>query len=179
MNCSICQADYIPKHKTQTTCLHPICKVESKKQQAKARAERRELRARKEKIKTRSDWLREAQQAVNEYVRWRDRADPCISCGRYHNGQWHAGHYRTTKAAPELRFTLLNIHKQCQPCNAHLSGNIVEYRINLIRKIGVEWVEWLEGPHEPAKLTIEEIKAVRDAFRRRLREEKRDEKEAA
>lgn len=58
-----------------------------------------------------------------------------------------------------------NCHKQCAPCNTHLSGNLVLYRVNLINKIGLDRVEWLEGPHEPLKLTVTDIKAIRDKYR--------------
>ena len=45
-------------------------------------------------------------------------------------------------------------------CNINLSGNIENYRINLVKKIGLENVEWLEGKHEPKKYTCEELKAI-------------------
>ena len=47
-----------------------------------------------------------------------------------------------------LRYHHDNIHLQCEPCNTAKSGNQLEYRIRLIKKIGVERVEWLEGNHE-------------------------------
>jgi len=40
----------------------------------------------------------------------------------------------------------------------------------LIEKIGLERVEWLEGPHEPKKYTIDELKGIRDLYRRKLKE---------
>ncbi|MEF3019469.1 recombination protein NinG, partial [Pseudomonas aeruginosa] len=66
--------------------------------------ERREIKVRKARLKSRADHLREAQQAFNEFIRLRDAYQPCISCGRHHDGQYHAGHYRTVAASPELRF---------------------------------------------------------------------------
>lgn len=116
----------------------------------------------------RSYQLKQAQAAFNAYIRARDKQEPCISCGRNHAGQYHAGHYRTVGANPELRFEELNCHKQCAPCNNHLSGNIVNYRINLIEKIGLASVEWLEGPHDPKKYTIEEIKEIRRIYKGKL-----------
>tara|TARA_R110000751_G_C13517498_1_gene452361 strand:- start:325 stop:573 length:249 start_codon:yes stop_codon:yes gene_type:complete len=59
-----------------------------------------------------------------------------------------------------LRYNEDNCHKQCQPCNTHLSGNLVEFRVNLIVKIGLDRVEWLEGPHDPIKYTIEDLQAL-------------------
>lgn len=111
-----------------------------------------------------------AQQAFNAFIRYNDRNDPCISCGRHHNGQYHAGHYRSVGAHPELRFEELNCHKQCAPCNNYLSGNIADYRINLIKKIGLDKVEWLEGPHEPKKYTCEELKEIETYYKQKLKE---------
>ena len=112
----------------------------------------------------RSHWIKKAQTAFNKYVRQRDAKEPCISCGRFHDGQYHAGHYKSVGSSPELRFNELNNHKQCAPCNNHLSGNIVNYRPRLIEKIGLEKVEWLEKHHKPAKLSIDDIKAVIQIF---------------
>jgi hypothetical protein len=69
----------------------------------------------------------------------------------------NAGHYRTVGSSPELRFNEENCHIQCEHCNSHLSGNIIEYRKRLIAKIGIDRVEWIEGKHEPLKLSIDEI----------------------
>lgn len=131
------------------------------------RKSNREARA---KLKGRREWLKEAQNAFNRYIRLRDSNEPCISCGRYHDGQYHAGHYRTVGANPELRFEELNTHKQCAPCNNHKSGNIVEYRINLVKKIGEKALEWLEGPHEPKKYTIEDLKEIKAKYTKLARE---------
>jgi hypothetical protein len=62
------------------------------------------------------------------------------------------------------------VHKQCAPCNDHLSGNIVEYRRGLIERIGIDRVEWLEGNHEAKKYTIEEIRAIKAEYTRKAKE---------
>ena len=36
---------------------------------------------RKQEIKTRREWIVEAQQSFNKFIRIRDTLDPCISCG--------------------------------------------------------------------------------------------------
>ena len=76
-----------------------------------------------------------------------------------------------------MRFEELNTHKQCMPCNSHLSGNLINYRINLIKKIGLEAVEWLEGPHKPKKYTIENLKEIRDKYRKMGKDEKKHNQE--
>lgn len=131
---------------------------------------RKEIRVQKEKLKPRAAFMREAQTAFNAWIRERDIGQPCVSCGRHHNGQWHAGHYRTVGGNPELRFEPLNVWRQCAPCNNHKSGDIVNYRIELVKRIGAEKVDWLEGPHEPKKYTIDDLKALTAHYRAMARE---------
>ena len=76
----------------------------------------------------------------------RDAELGCVSCDKPKDwgGQWHAGHYKTVGARPDLRFNEKNCHKQCSVCNNHLSGNLAAYRIELINRIGIAAVEELE-----------------------------------
>ena len=152
---------------------YAIAKREEKRAREEKIAKRESckvIRLRKEKLKTRSDHAREAQVAFNAYIRERDKDEPCISCGRFHTGQWHAGHYRSVGSHPALRYSELNVHKQCAPCNNHKSGNVVEYRINLSEKIGAKALEWLEGPHEQQKYTIEELQQIKSTYKQKLKE---------
>jgi len=112
----------------------------------------------------RSRQLKEAQKAFNEFIRLRD-GNKCISCGKIVSGQIHAGHYRTVKAAPQLRFNQFNCHSQCAQCNNYMSGNIVEYRINLVKKIGIKKVEWIESMNDYKKLTTEEIRSIKNYYK--------------
>lgn len=139
-----------------------------------AKAERKKLREAKAKLKTRSQWMREAQAAYNAYIRARDQDLPCISCGDFtpmtRGGDYDCGHYRSVGANPELRFEVLNTHKQCKRCNGHLSGNIVNYRIGLQLRIGEEKLAWLEGPHDPKKYTIDDLKSIKAEYTKRRKE---------
>ena len=132
--------------------------------------DKNELKERKEKLKSRSDWLREAQMSFNAFIRARDEGNSCISCGRKTGAKINAGHYLAVGSHPELRFNELNNNLQCEHCNTYLSGNQLEYRKGLIAKIGIDKVEWLEGPHDPKKYTIDEIKAIKDLYRLKLKE---------
>jgi hypothetical protein len=152
------------------------CSIECALSHAQAKREkaaRVEHIAAKERIKTRGEWAREAQAAFNAWIRERDKAMPCISCQRHHAGQYHAGHYRSVGSNPALRFDPLNVHKQCSVCNNHRSGNLTEYRINLLQKIGQEALNWLEGPHEPKKYSIDDLRKIRDEYRLKLRQVKK------
>lgn len=186
--CPECRVMFVPLRDSQAVCGEIECAIaygKSEKGRAiagKALAEvgRREIKVRKEKLKSRADHLREAQAAVNEFVRLRDAHQPCISCDSLPNdhdlitgSRWDAGHYRSVGACPELRFEPLNIHRQCVKCNRNLSGNAVEYRTRLVLRIGAERVAWLEGPHQPRKYTVEEIKTIKAEYRAKTRELKR------
>ncbi|MBV4552296.1 recombination protein NinG [Pseudomonas sp. SWRI102] len=181
--CPECRVMYAPARESQAVCGEIACAIahaqsEKGKEAARkslAQVERREIKVRKEKLKSRADHARDTQQAFNKWVRLRDVDLPCVSCGRHHEGQYHAGHYRTVAASPELRFEPLNVHKQCAPCNNHKSGDIVNYRIELVKRIGAEAVEWLEGPHEAKKYTIEQLKAMTAEYRAKTRELKKGE----
>jgi hypothetical protein len=178
--CRWCSNEFFPWNSTQVNCSPPCAiKYIKHKQDTQLRRDikadesikRKEIKQRKEKLKSRSDWLKLAQKSCNDYVRERDKDEPCISCQRCHTGQYHAGHYKSVGAYPELRFHPLNIHKQCSACNDgnKLSGNIHEYRKHLIKKIGIENVDWLEGPHEAQHLSVDDIKEIRIYYNERLK----------
>ena len=137
-------------------------------QEAKNAAKRD--RERKMAVKPLSYWMKRAQSAFNAWVRARDAGQPCISCGRHHQGQNHAGHYRPAGSNPELRFEPDNCHLQCAPCNSHLSGNLTAYRPALIAKVGLERVEWLEGPHDPKRYRKEDYRAIEAEYKAKLKE---------
>lgn len=177
--CKVCRVMFTPVRDFQAVCGEIACAIaHAPANQVRARKalddiERKEIKVRKERLKSRADHLREAQAVFNEWVRLRDADLPCVSCGRYHDGQYHAGHYRTVGANPEIRFEPLNVWKQCAPCNTHLSGNLVNYRLTLLQRIGAEKLDWLEGPHPARKYTIEEIKAIKADYREKIKELKR------
>uniref|UniRef100_UPI00215700CB recombination protein NinG n=1 Tax=Xenorhabdus bovienii TaxID=40576 RepID=UPI00215700CB len=184
--CKECGERYEPERQLQNTCSIQCAIARAKKQEQKNREElerrrkkdneikqklaRDKLKTRRLAVKPRSYWIQQAQHAVNAYIRERDRDLPCVSCGTYTSSQWDAGHYRTTAAAPQLRFDERNIQRQCIVCNQHKSGNLVPYRVELIRRIGLEPVEAIESNHDRHRWTIEECKAIRDEYRQRLKE---------
>ena len=172
--CKQCKTKFTPVRALQRVCGWECSAAFAAKVSDKAgvlirKAERRGLREAKLKAKSRRDWLKDTQAWFNKFVRLRDAKELCISCGRNHEGQWHAGHYRTVGSMPQLRFDERNCHRQCSACNNFLSGNIVNYRANLIRKIGVEQVDWLEGHHELKHYTIEDLIELKKIYSRRCK----------
>lgn len=170
--CAICRLEFEKQRMGQKVC-GPKCSIEYVKKQAE-KEDRKITREKKDALKTTRDWLKDAQVAFNAYIRERDRALPCISCGRHHTGSHDAGHYRSVGAASHLRFDEDNCHKQCVPCNQHKSGNAIEYRIRLVERIGEERVHRLEYSNVTKKWTTEEAKKIRDTYKRKLKELKND-----
>lgn len=160
--CKNCNELFTPHNSLQKAC-SPRCALDIVEADKKKEF-RRETKRLKEKLKTRSDWMREAQIACNRYIRARDAGKPCISCWRNSGAKMNAGHYRSVGSCPELRFNELNIHLQCEHCNSYLSGNAIEYRKNLSEMIGNDLLEYLEGPHEAKKYTIEELKEIKQLY---------------
>ena len=173
--------------------IHPACidayadaqaakaeRTQAKATRMAAKVERADARRRKEALKTRSDYLKEAQQAFNAFIRERDRlaGHACISSGRpldWSGNQVDAGHYRSTGAAPHLRFNEDNCHAQSKHDNQYLSGNAVDYRIQLLARIGLARIEALEADNTTQKWTAEDLKAIRDGYRAKLKQLKKEE----
>lgn len=175
-----CRAKFVPAQPFQTWC-SPDCGVliarakREKSIAARAKRERVEIKAAKERIKTKAEHAKDAQRAFNEFIRLRDAGQPCISCGTTADVQYCAGHFRTVGACPELRFEPLNVNRQCNKnCNLEKSGNVLEYRIRLAQKIGAEKLAWLEGPHEPKRYTVADLKEIKATYRAKVRELKKE-----
>ena len=184
-----CKAPGCGRHFKPTMTTQKVCSIVCAKAMAKdpklqkiaakaiTKQAREDLQERREKLKTRREHMAEAQAAFNAYIRERDAGLPCISCDSNPSdhdlitgSRWDAGHYRSVGACPELRFEPLNVHRQCVKCNRNLSGNAVEYRIRLVKRIGADQVDWLEGPHKPQRLTIEDLQAIKAEYRAKIKQ---------
>lgn len=181
--CRICPEKFIPRNSRQTVC-SPKCAIQlanqmsERKQKRLEKEQRTAWKKRKADVKPLSHWMNMTQRAFNDYIRARD-GNICISCGSTTAVSYHAGHYRTTAAASQLRFNEDNVHSQCAACNVHHSGAIGPYRINLITKIGLQRVLALESNNEPHRYTREELDAIRARYRALLRELNKQREEAA
>ncbi len=181
--CPSCRVMFTPARAAQAVCGEIECAIahgQSEKGRAfagKALAEvgRRDIKVRKEKLKSRADHMKDTQQAFNEFIRWRDRVagHSCISSGRPLNwlaNEVDAGHYRSVGSAPHMRFDENNCHAQSKQDNRYLSGNAIDYRIGLIKRIGLAAVEVLESDQSVRKYTVEQLKAMTAEYRAKTRE---------
>jgi hypothetical protein len=145
-------------------------RTEIKKQQFSEMKERVNSQGAKSKL------MQRAQASFNAFIRARDEKQPCISCGKLKpstNGitgsNWDAGHYRSRGACPELRFEEDNCFKQCVACNRDNSGNVVNMRIGILKRIGQERLDWIEGPHDPKKYTADDLKEIDKEYKAKLK----------
>ncbi|EKT4568477.1 recombination protein NinG [Pseudomonas putida] len=173
-----CGKPFKPSMTTQKVCsiacalaMSKDSKVQKVAAKAITRQAREDLKERREKLKTRAEYAKEAQAAINRYVRLRDAHLGCISCSKPASwqGQWHCSHFRSVGAAPHLRFNLWNMNKSCSACNNFLSGNIMAYRPALIEKIGQAKVDWLECNSGVARHDIPYLKRVKAIFSKKSR----------
>lgn len=175
--CAQCKSLFTPQRMGAKVC-SPRCA--SRLVRAQNDAAKADFKARKAALKTIPTLIKEAQREFNKWVRTRDAAQGCISCGApppdlagLHAGR-DAGHWRSTGAAAHLRFHEDNCHAQCVRCNQYKAGNAVEYRSGLVARIGASRVEALEMANEPRKWTREELIAIKATYAAKTRALKKE-----
>ena len=175
-HCKVRMPEDKAKHVLHDECFQPwLAKQLAKQAAAREKKDRAEFRERKEKQKRIPDLIAAAQKVFNAFIRERDRqaGHPCISSGRaldWSGNAVDAGHYRSTGAAAHLRFNEDNCHAQSKHDNQYKAGNVVDYRINLIRRIGLARVEALEADSTVRKWTREELIAIKALYVGKLKE---------
>ena len=174
--CKVCRKQFDPHLPMQTVC-SPSCALSLAKSK-RAKEEKREQvkqrkadNAKRERMKTRGEWVAEAQAEFNAYIRLRDFGKPCICCGRPTDAKPNsvdAGHYRSRGSAPHLRFDERNCHAQLKKCNRY-HFDVAGYRKGLIARIGEQAVLDLEADQAPRNHTIDDLRAIRDEYRQKAR----------
>lgn len=166
--CKICKDKFEPQRALQIICSFK-CSIEYyKKQKDKEWAKRKQVM--KKELLTVQDYIKLAQQVFNKYIRLRDKGQVCISCQKECKKE-NAGHYFNANNHWAVRFDENNVHLQCEHCNTYLSGNLNEYRTNLINKIGIANFELLENKaKQTRKFTVEELKQIIETYKQKIKE---------
>ena len=176
--CKNCSERFAPRFTTlEKFCWKPECKTKEamlnlEKQKAKQqREQKRQTQEKKLNLRTASQWRQITQKTFNIFVRARDQDQPCISCGQQPKAKRDAGHFFSVGNYPALRYEPTNCHAQCVECNHHKGGNLHEYKIRLIAKVGQEEVDRLtEIRNEPKKYTIPELKELNIYYLKKIQE---------
>lgn len=119
---------------------------EKKAKEEKAKEKRKAHKKRKQELKPIKWFHDKARKACNDYVRYRDRNDICISCEKplAFETKYDAGHWKTQGAHKWIAYDEMNVNGQCVECNQYKSGNEAAQRPRLIEKWGLAEVERLE-----------------------------------
>lgn len=178
--CKACPTRFVPSRTLQVACC-PACaqaiaqRNREKAEKRSATIERQKTRAALEALKTIPQLMAEADRVFCAWIRARDAGLPCICCGgtaqasSLTGGEWDAGHYRSRGAASHMRYHEDNCNLQLKQCNRR-AFDVASYRANLIGRIGLARVEALENDNGTHKWTRDELREIRDTYRKKLRD---------
>ena len=174
-----CDNEFIPFSSLESWC-SPACGYAlsqeklARKERAAANKAKAERRAAKRAFRE-NDAKHVRKGAVAYFHKWIrhrdwDRGLPCVACNEPLAGKKiDASHFRPSGSKSAVRFHEDNVNAGCAQCNTFRAGNLIEYRVNLINRIGVDRVEWLEGQNQVKTWTIDELREIRDDYGGRLK----------
>jgi hypothetical protein len=167
--CKNCKEEFKPVRFGQKFCFDPLClqvwiAQEKSKQWKKTKAKL------KSELMTTQDYLKIAQQVFNKYIRLRDKGKPCISCQTTPKKE-NAGHYFSSGGHSNVRFDEQNVHLQCEHCNSFLSGNLIEYKKHLKKRIGHdEYILLRQRAYITKQWTPDELKKLINLYKKKIKE---------
>lgn len=169
--CRVCKTLFNPFRTTQMVCNYHCAQLYA--DELNRKKELKDWKIKKAKMKedlmSLSDWLEIAQTHFNTYIRQRDKDQLCISCQKPPLKK-NAGHFYNSHNHYNVRFDERNVHLQCEHCNFFLSGNLIPYRENLIKKIGVQEFEDLSKiANETRKFNIQEVKELINIYKNKIK----------
>lgn len=170
--CKLCKQKFVPKQFLQKHCFENDECIKAEIDLRSANKWKAEKKVLKEKIKNLSDYEGEARRVFQKWIRERDKHLPCISCNNSDTDQWDAGHLFKAELYSGLIFHEDNVHKQCKQCNHRLHGNEINYRIGLVKRIGIERVEWLENHKDRLRIykyTKDELIEIKNKYQKLIK----------
>jgi hypothetical protein len=169
MRCKNCKEKFEPVRFNQKYCFNKMC-VDAWVQEAKVKNWKKTKKKMQEDLETIQDLVKATQIVFNKYIRLRDKHELCISC-KQKPKKSNAGHYYNANNHWNVRFDENNVHLQCEHCNTFLSGNLINYRENLLKKIGEGKFQLLEAQaNKTRKFTKEELKEIIETYKKKIKE---------
>lgn len=169
--CVVCPKSFVPSNSMIRHC-SPRCGL--KILALKAKAERTAFRHRKDAAKTPRELKGQAVSAFNAYIRYRDRLQTCIDCGKPFEpqkpgGTVDAGHFRSVGSAEHMRFIEDNVHSQRKNCNMPGGTSYDRYKAGLIERIGLERVAAVESDQTERHYKSDDFRRIRDIYKAKLK----------
>ena len=149
--CKSCKQKFQPERQFQTTCSIECAIAYTNELQRKKKLKATQTINKEKKEHRANDRviLKElAQKLINQYARMRDKKERGLvrcTCGHRESGQFDGGHFLPTSGYSAIRYNTNQIHLQCKKCNRFNGGMPKEYRLFMIARYGVEYVEKLES----------------------------------
>jgi hypothetical protein len=172
MRCKNCKEIFTPKQFNRKYCVKDECNnlyFEDLKTQALKRWNK-EKKVKKQELQTIQELIKVAQVVFNKWIRKRDAGLNCISCQKPAKKE-NAGHYYNANNHWNVRFNEENCHLQCEFCNTHLHANLINYQIEIQKKIGADRLILLhEEAHKTKKFTREELHEIIKKYKLKLKE---------
>ena len=166
--CRDCSTVFVPYKSTDKFCY--VCTKTKLALKNLEKIKKEKVKKQKEDLLTLQDYLKLAQQVFNKYIRLRDEGLVCISCQKPPRKK-NAGHFYSQGGHSNVRFDEMNCHLQCEHCNSFLSGNLIEYGNNLIKKIGEHEFELLRNrAYDVKKWSKDELKKLIDEYKLKIKE---------
>lgn len=175
-----CDNDFMPQRPRQRACcptcaLSIVAAANAKKVLAAAKLDRKETKAKLEKVKSTSTLKAEARTAFHAYIRARDvlAGLPCICCGKPFEpqrpgGSVDAGHYLSRGSHPNLAFSETNTNAQRKNCNRPGGTTAAAFRLGMIARYDLATVEALESDTEPRRFRADDYREIRRIYREKL-----------
>lgn len=170
MRCKNCKEKFEPIRFNQKYCLKDEC-VRVFVQVVKEKTWKQTKAKMKNDIKTNSDWMKEAQKVFNQYIRLRDKNQTCISCGSKLGSKYDAGHFYSMGGHKAVTFDEDNVHAQCVACNQFKSGNLINYREGLIKRIGEAKLNDLnQRANQTRKYSNDELQELIKTYKQKIKD---------
>ena len=168
--CKNCREKFTQKYMLQKYCMVNDECIKHFAEQTKLKAWNERKKKAKEELLTVQDYLKLAQQVFNRFIRERDKGKPCIACGSTNMKKVNASHYYSAGGHYNVRFDENNVFSGCEHCNTFLSGNLIPFRENLLKRIGYEAFEKLTIDSQlTRKFTVDELKELIETYKEKLK----------
>ncbi len=172
--CKNCKNTFKPRFNAlEGFCWDERCKyIEAmekvrKNQTIQAKKSRITLKEWKLNLETNQTLMKKAQTQFNKFVRLRDSGKPCISCEKPLINKFDAGHYFSSGGHKSITFDERNCHGQCVHCNRYLHGNLLNYQIGIVKRIGDEIFELTRLSQTSKKYTKDELREIAKKYKQK------------
>ena len=175
--CKHCKKPFKPRFSTlERVCWDVPCKlleamsIVAYNRSNNEKKSKERLKVMKMDLETVQSLTKKAQAVFNTFIRLRDAGKPCISCGKILQGKFDAGHYFSSGGHKAVTFDELNCHGQCVYCNRHLHGNLLNYQIGIVKRIGGAIFELEKRAHETRKFTKDELIEIMKIYKQKSKD---------